>query len=622
MKRSPAKIAAATVAFFFGAVLLVSSPAGAQGAPTVQVSPASGGPGTAITAVGSGFGPCLSFWVTWDSPQVGSTPTAGAPTASLVVPQGTTPGQHAVSAKCDPVSGGGAGPLQIAVAYFTVIAPPAGPPADARVQPLPVPAPIQIQEPSPSPAPAPAPEFTPAPLPEAVTPAEPAPAEEDVAPAPVRRSLTRPAGSSDSDFPVARTVLGLLGLLVLVLAIALLAIRFAQRRRGDDVAIVVPPTEIPPQPMPGKDLSQVADEILTGVEMAPLTTAGAATALMAQACPTDAVATPLIATLLWESFVTDKRFQEALQEAGASDRALAEGQVLVVRHAGETRHDLMVLDPGFTGANPRAVPVDLAPSAATAASRRDELSWSALLAADVDGPWSTLDEATITAALQEAAGAAEFGLVVAPQPELLLTACPSPAWPVRIPGERATVATVGAIVEALDGSLAVTTAAHAVVGRATASIAGTAGTVAATHEPTDSALILVPDLPLNGRGRGRAGPLRGLCPAQDERYTFEGVNSGVTGADVIGWEIGILAVDRYPGAKVYTTPETVPGDSGAGLVDSEDRIVGFATWRSAFGQPVEYSAWVWADQVLGALGARVRAPKPVAAVAAAAATEG
>jgi hypothetical protein len=103
---------------------------------------------------------------------------------------------------------------------------------------------------------------------------------------------------------------------------------------------------------------------------------------------------------------------------------------------------------------------------------------------------------------------------------------------------------------------------------------------------------------------------------QDDHFSFEGITSGVTGAHVIAWEIGILGRDRRRGSRVYTTPETVPGDSGAALVDSADHIVGFATGRSIFGAPIEYSAWVWADHVLHALDAR-----PKVLVAAAVATE-
>ncbi|MDQ4133305.1 MAG: hypothetical protein M3179_08890, partial [Actinomycetota bacterium] len=127
MASSP-RIAAAGLVAVLALLLPAGSPAGAQGTATLQLSPSSGGPGTVVSVVGNGFVPCLSFTVRWDSPRVTVTGDPVSHRASLFVPEGAGGGSHTITANCDPLAAGGAGPLQIAVGYFDVIAPP--PPAD------------------------------------------------------------------------------------------------------------------------------------------------------------------------------------------------------------------------------------------------------------------------------------------------------------------------------------------------------------------------------------------------------------------------------------------------------------------------------------------------------------
>jgi hypothetical protein len=49
--------------------------------------------------------------------------------------------------------------------------------------------------------------------------------------------------------------------------------------------------------------------------------------------------------------------------------------------------------------------------------------------------------------------------------------------------------------------------------------------------------------------------------------------------------------------RVYTEADTARGDSGAALIDENDFILGFAWRLSRYNSPVQYSSWVWAEQV-------------------------
>jgi len=78
---------------------------------------------------------------------------------------------------------------------------------------------------------------------------------------------------------------------------------------------------------------------------------------------------------------------------------------------------------------------------------------------------------------------------------------------------------------------------------------------------------------------------------------FTGAASGYVRTRITSFDTAIF--DRKPGpmCRVYTEPDTAQGDSGAALIDEEDYIVGFAYGRSPYDAPIQYSSWVWAEQV-------------------------
>lgn len=598
--------------------LIVASAPQAAGQKVVTLEPASGPPGSTFRATATRT--CSQLTVTWDNPPQ-TFEAENATSLTAVVPKDSKLGSHTVATSCSGMTGGSQGatgcfgncpsttpapPVAVGfqvlgsevfvvtepapsttVARTTTVAPTIPPTTTGPVTALPL-------------ATAPP---TSVPLTTLVVPTSAVGPPRNLAP------QTEPAVAPQTELVVESkdllVVLLLAGVALLALAIAgLLRRLLAHRHRAAEG-----PSRDWPQPVPprARTFTQLADDLLGGSRARSPALAGPSAARIAELCGSDVVAAPLMATMFWEACVADRRFADVLRRAGASERALPEGQVLVVRHGGDTRHDLLVLDPGFVHRQPRATRLTFFDVSAGPSP-----SWRARSIQGSSGPRPSLDEAMVDRALTEVGAASEFGVIVAAPPRVLLTHCPSPAWGVSTAVDSA-VATAGAVVVTKDGTVAVTTALHAIKGATVVTVGGKPGRIHSAHESTDSCLIAMDAPRVDGVHRGRAGALRGMSPRQYDHAAFDGAASGAKATTVTAWDLSILAVQNYVGSKVYTSPDTVPGDSGAALIDSADQIIGFAVYRSAFGEPIEYSAWVWADQVFGAhavepLGSKTVAP--------------
>jgi len=145
------------------------------------------------------------------------------------------------------------------------------------------------------------------------------------------------------------------------------------------------------------------------------------------------------------------------------------------------------------------------------------------------------------------------------------------------------------VTEALDRSLKL------LVGGQPASV------VTPPHELTDSCVLAV-TCP-TGPCHGGAGLLR-RPPVLYRPAVFAGAASGprLRRTRIISCDMSVVSPTPHSGGRVYTDPDTIPGDSGAALIDEDDHVVGFAVGRTAFGAPVEFSTWSWAEQVLTAHG--------------------
>lgn len=344
------------------------------------------------------------------------------------------------------------------------------------------------------------------------------------------------------------------------------------------------------------DLADLADRWLGADPGAPLTLAGPACRRLHEALPDEGRANPVIATLYWRAFIETPAFSRRLAGLGASAGAIDHPDVLVVPHAGGTRHDLVVLDPGFGQPEPSSGVVD---------ASSDELAgaWQRLSSRAHQGPRGAVGKLSTSMLVQviaEAASFERFGLVIVPEPPIVLTRCPSPAWPVGGAVEAAT-SSAGAIVVDSGGRKGVTVADHAVRGYEKVTVNGRIGTVISSDAISDSSFVEV-DVSGVGECGGAKGPLRGVSPRQMEVVYFDGMRSGRTTTRVVGWDPTILTMDSYIQNKIVTEPVTVQGDSGAALIDGDGYILGFAFYTTGLNAHPAHSGWIWADSVYRAHG--------------------
>jgi hypothetical protein len=338
----------------------------------------------------------------------------------------------------------------------------------------------------------------------------------------------------------------------------------------------------------------LADHYLGADAGAPLSLAGPGCEWLRGAIGDDRRADPLIATLYWRALIASPGFARTLAAMGASTGAIDRPDVLVVSHAGGTRHDLVVLDADFAGDEPSRGVVDATP---------EELSraWESVAEGRrLRGAVRTWPTKRLTQVVGEAARFEEFRLVVVRKPEVVLTGCPSPAWAVGVDHEAPT-STVGAVVADASGRRGVTVADHAVRGREKVAVNGSIGTVVSSDAISDSSFVEV-DVAGSGGFDGAKGPLSGVSPRQMEVVHFDGMRSGPTTTRVVGWDPTILTMDSYIQNKIVTDPITVQGDSGAALVDAEGHILGFAFYTTGLNAQPAHSGWIWADSVYRAHG--------------------
>lgn len=345
-----------------------------------------------------------------------------------------------------------------------------------------------------------------------------------------------------------------------------------------------------------------------------LADSGIASQEIARAARDPELAEQILASLFWWCFVRTSTFNDTTRGVGGS----AVARQIIVGHAGGTRHDLLILESSiretFTARISAETPYyyqspqhDTISDVALAEGERMQ---AMLARAGIH-----VNERTAILAVNEVANFAHFQVVVAREPGESPTEAPAraepatrvlvapvPALPVTISGRPAPVATAGVI--GLDGTgrTLVITARHAlamVAGSAEILVDGTSASVAGYHEVTDSCLLSVARA--GGSDSGHSGFLR-FAPQVHRPAAFDGAASGHKRTMIRGYDMSVLDPSPYLGSKVYTEPDTVPGDSGAALIDCEDHIVGFAVSRTALGAPLEFSTWSWAEQVLAAHG--------------------
>lgn len=345
----------------------------------------------------------------------------------------------------------------------------------------------------------------------------------------------------------------------------------------------------------GQGLPALMDELL-GDDIGPsLAEIGPASARVAEAVAPQGAGQSFLAGVFWWLFTYSEAYGDVLRRLRASRRA----RPIVVCHADGTRFDLLLLDPR-RGKRLAAVQLKGDETHArfvSSALPRERLN--SLLRHS--GLGDSLEPETLLNSAQELAASSEFGVAVVNAPREIPTCALSPAVPIQSADNRP-VATLGCFltdveVAAVDTCLA-TTANHALENeRDTLTIGGAALDVVCRHNPTDSCLVRVNKSVLDGRQQnGLKGPLR-ITPSLYRPAHFDGAASGPTRTKITSFDTEILDPQLDEICRVYTEADTAKGDSGAALIDENDFIVGFARRLSRYNAPVQYSSWVWAEQV-------------------------
>lgn len=323
--------------------------------------------------------------------------------------------------------------------------------------------------------------------------------------------------------------------------------------------------------------------------------------------------------VLWDDFPRLVAVREPWKRR-ASRAFGTDGQLesLVVAHGDPVRFSLVLLDPEFESRQP--LTQEIPPDVAAAMVENEffgtrsyfqrypliaELIFESLYeyerpprspgSARLDSLVGMYESALLAYARMQAGG-----VIVVRRPRLMLTSGSASAAAVCT-GDGAT-STAGMLFEA-PRSLLITAANHAVTDDAV-EVAGVPAEVIGRHQGTDSCVLRVPytlDCPLVERARQlHHHQVQVLPPRPHEEATFVGATSGPVETKVRAYDPSILFRTPMPdiGSRLYTDCDTNEGDSGAALYDSGGNVIGFAAYRTAYGEDPSYSVWIWAKQVV------------------------
>ena len=353
-----------------------------------------------------------------------------------------------------------------------------------------------------------------------------------------------------------------------------------------------------------------------------LASSGPNSARIARAAPSRDAGEQLLATMFWWCYVQSVEFERDTSSYRDDLDGLYQG--MMVGHRNGSRFDLLILTRSVR--EPFAIQVgypanrtfyDGSGSSLTRVALREAERIGVMLdraGINVDRAGINVDQRAAVLTVNELARNGDFSLVLAPRPEETPTAgglsarvaapsfmAPSPALEVTIDGELRPVASAGVVGRHADGRMLVTTAWHVVSEALARSLKlRVGGQPAEALTPsdvlTDSCVLAVacPTMP----GMGSSGVLH-RPPMLYRPAVFAGAASGSKPkrTRITSFDLSMVSPTPHSGSRVYTDPDTIPGDSGAALIDEDDHIVGFAVGRTAFGAPVEFSTWSWAEQV-------------------------
>jgi hypothetical protein len=341
----------------------------------------------------------------------------------------------------------------------------------------------------------------------------------------------------------------------------------------------------------GPDLSAFMDQILGSRRGRDLAASGSVCRALDAGIGRSESLNALLSGAYWTGVLHTRHFRDTVErfDAWAPDRTI------LVAHAGGTRFDLLVMSSAHRGA-PVVLPLRVGAYEVSDAFRGAQESGRSTMALKVRrGYYGGGGMPELHRAVREIAAAATFGAVLMTTPSESQTCVPVPAQGICLPARKDHQATAGVVLSRA-GETLVTTVRHVLPEKGDEILVGNrAGRVVARDELTDSCLIAVPGLP-SCRTEGLAGIAPRILPAF-VRGHFNRVRYGRMETVITGADMSIFEYQTEFASKFYTSPDTMPGDSGTALIDDGDHLVAFAVRRSsAGGRHPAYSTWVCAEQ--------------------------
>jgi hypothetical protein len=339
------------------------------------------------------------------------------------------------------------------------------------------------------------------------------------------------------------------------------------------------------------------DDVI-GSDPAPtLQQSGRATRLLAEQIRGGENPEPILAGIYWLTAIRTKPFVGFLRKNHIEP---AFANLILVIHAQGTRFDLLVLSPDYEG-EPTEIPMGVPRRAVMNEFINQDPRRNAFRTLSRKYPW--IDWDTMRNSLAEVSREGNFGAVLASEPETIPTGVPVPSVPVFEDAHQvSSISTLGLVVEKDDNLLA-TTARHAVIDIPDSIYIEREKVHLRIDDPvTDSCLLcLGGELPPPKLLQNR-GVLHTVMPSYGSAGYFYRCNAGKVSTVIQGADLSILEPQQDFASKVYTKPDTIPGDSGVALLDSEDRVICFAARRTGFKVSIVNSQWIYAEQALEALG--------------------
>jgi hypothetical protein len=194
-------------------------------------------------------------------------------------------------------------------------------------------------------------------------------------------------------------------------------------------------------------------------------------------------------------------------------------------------------------------------------------------------------------------------VVVAPKPKMIPLCVPTPPFDIEAGAKRSTS---GVLVQDSNGHRGITACFHGAGPIGTEVLVGSLRCkVTAADQVQDACFIPLGDGVNFPEMLGSKGVLTRRPPWQTERARFYGGSSGDKWCRITGIDVGLPGVRPGRQLCVQTTPDTDEGDSGAALINENDEVMGFAFQRTAWGEPLQFTDWIWAASALQALNLRL-----------------